>query len=148
MTKGIDINLGTLQGFTLAAAMRGPDSHTDAALILKNALTARLRYLATGASHTDDIGGYSINPDPVNDIDLETLVEAARHAKSEGLNVSHFLGHIEEGARSLVAILHQKSPSHRTEEAWELCHIANKVRFLVSEIKMAPIVGTVTGRLS
>ncbi len=135
MSEGIVIDLGTFEGFTIAAAIRGPDSQTGAALKLKNTLTGRFRYLATGASErTTNLSGFLINPHLVSEVNLDDLIATAHQAKIGGLDISHFLGHIEEGTKLLAANFEKSNHPQHALEARRLCSLAQMVLHRVAAI--------------
>ncbi len=124
----IEINLGTRDGFVIAAAMRGPDLlGVDK---LKLALTARFRFLATGVACSKQLGGYSVNAEPVSrrDEDVAPLrAEVIQLMASGYFNVTHYLTHIKEGANALAALFATAEPD-RAEEARRLVNLAAHLR--------------------
>ena len=121
----IAINLGTREGFAIASAIRGPD-HNHAPR-LKQALTARFRHLATGATGCMQLGGFSVNPDPIVEEDTKALIAETITASDKGMNVIHYLAHIADGADALAKLFRKDDPD-RAEQARRLSELAHLLK--------------------
>ena len=119
------VDLSTLRGYNIAAAIRGPDCRDDRG-VLKRAFTARLRYLAG----LRDWGSTRGDGSPITPFQVSQLVERASER-----NVRHYLIHALDGAHALgadglktaagILLASVKDPEETIDES-ELLALLNK----------------------
>lgn len=98
-TTTTTIDLSTDKGYSIAAAIRGPDFQTNSEVI-KHTFTARIRYLA-GAR---DRGRYDIRLRRISTATARELREEQHQYLKDGLTTAalfHYLIHIEGAAFTL-----------------------------------------------